>query len=99
MKRFILALFSVVALLALVAPSPVNALRRAGRETNAERLARGLPPNPPTRRSTAPQRRASLTPYVIFFLGPLRCLSRYWMLFTDSIPDFDVVANISKSVT
>lgn len=62
MKRFILALFSVVALLALVAPSPVNALRHAERETNAERLARGLPPNPPTRRGTAPQRRASLTP-------------------------------------
>jgi len=65
MKSFIIALFSVVALLALVLPSSAHAIRQ--RETNAQRLARGLPPNPPTRRLTAPVRRASASP-------PQQCL-------------------------
>ena len=60
MKNFIVALFSVVVLLGLVSPSSAYVIGR--HETNAQRLARGLPPNPPTRRLTAPVRRASPTP-------------------------------------
>lgn len=60
MKTFFVALFSVVVLLGLVSPSSAHVIGR--RETNAERLARGLTPNPPTRRLTAPVRRSSPTP-------------------------------------
>lgn len=60
MKNFIVALFSVIALLGLVLPSSAHAIGR--RETNAQRLARGLTPNAPSRRFTAPVRRASPTP-------------------------------------
>jgi len=60
MKGFIVALFSVVALLGLALPSSAHAIGQ--RETNSQRLARGLPPNPPSRRHTAPVRRASPTP-------------------------------------
>jgi len=59
MQKLILTLFSV-ALLGLVLPSSASVIGR--HETNAQRLARGLPPNPPTRRLTAPVRRASPTP-------------------------------------
>jgi len=61
MQKLILTLFSVVVLLGLVLPSSAAVIGRK-RETNAQRLARGLPPNPPTRRLTAPVRRASSTP-------------------------------------
>jgi hypothetical protein len=47
MKTAFLALLSVVALLGLAMPSVVA----MPLDTNADRLARGLPPNPPTRRT------------------------------------------------
>jgi len=47
MQKFILALFSVVALLGLVVPSFAHV------ERNGNRLARGLPPLPPARRGSA----------------------------------------------
>jgi len=62
MKTFFLALFSVVALLGLVAPSSASEVTHVERETNGERLARGLPPNPPTRRTTAKRHRHSQAP-------------------------------------
>lgn len=62
MKTFFLALFSVVALLGLVAPSFASEVTHVERETNGERLARGLPPNPPTRRTTAKRHRHSQAP-------------------------------------
>jgi len=62
MKKFFVALFSVVALLAVVVPSSASDVQNVERETNAERLARGLPPKAPTRRSTAHARRSSPTP-------------------------------------
>jgi len=70
MKKFIVALFSVVALLAVVVPSSASHVQNVERETNAERLARGLPPKAPTRRSTAPARRSSPTPpkqYIVVY--------------------------------
>lgn len=68
MKKFFVALFSVVALLAVVVPSSASAIKHVERETNAQRLARGLPPNPPTRRSTALARRASPAPPCVHLL-------------------------------
>jgi len=63
MQKFILAsLFSAVVLLGLVAPASALAIGRGQHETNAMRFARGLPPNAPSRRSTAPVRRTSPTP-------------------------------------
>jgi len=62
MKTFFLALFSVLALLGLVAPSFASEVTNLGRETNGERLARGLPPNPPSRRTTAKRHRPSQAP-------------------------------------
>jgi len=70
MKKFFVALFSVVALLAVVVPSSASVIKHVERETNAQRLARGLPPNPPTRRSTALARRASPAPpkqYIVVY--------------------------------
>jgi len=64
MKTFFLALFSVVALLGLVAPSFASEVTNVGRGTNGERLARGLPPNPPSRRTTAKRHRHSQAPPV-----------------------------------
>lgn len=64
MKKFFVALFSVIALLAVVVPSSASDVQNVERdsETNAGRLARGLPPKAPTRRSTAHARRSSPTP-------------------------------------
>jgi hypothetical protein len=74
MKNLILTLFSLVALLGLVLPSSfVHAVTLVKRETNAERLARGLPPNPPTRRSTARHHRQSPSP-------PLLCVHFHFLL-------------------
>jgi len=67
MKTFFLALFSVVALLGLVAPSFASEVTNLERETNGERLARGLPPNPPSRRTTAKRHRQSQAPCVKFY--------------------------------
>lgn len=67
MKTFFLALFSVVALLGLVAPSFASEVTHVERETNGERLARGLPPNPPTRRTTAKRHRHSQAPPCVKF--------------------------------
>jgi len=63
MKKFFVALFSVVALLAVVVPSSASHVQNVERGTNGDRLARGLPPKAPTRRSTAPARRASRRAY------------------------------------
>ena len=63
MKTFFLALFSVVALLGFAAPSlAASEVTHVQRETNGERLARGLTPNPPSRRTTAKRSRHSQTP-------------------------------------
>jgi hypothetical protein len=73
MKKFFVALFSVVSLLAVIVPSSASAIKHPERETNAQRFARGLPPNPPTRRSTAFARRQSPTPpcvHLLFLLVP-----------------------------
>jgi len=72
MKTFFLALFSVVALLGLVAPSFASEVTHVERETNGERLARGLPPNPPTRRTTAKRHRHSQAPPCVQFYFLLR---------------------------
>lgn len=74
MKTFFLALFSVVALLGLVAPSFASEVTHVKRETNGERLARGLTPNPPTRRTTAKRFRHSQVPPCVQFCF-LLCLS------------------------
>lgn len=74
MKKFFVALFSVAALLAVVVPSSASHVEKVERETNANRLARGLPPKAPTRRSTAPARRSSPTPPCVHLcttFGPL----------------------------
>ncbi|KAI9428782.1 hypothetical protein F5148DRAFT_1272948 [Russula earlei] len=59
MQRLILVLFSVIALLGFVIPSFGSAIEHTERETNADRLARGLPPLPPTRRHGPIARQAS----------------------------------------
>ncbi|KAH8989449.1 hypothetical protein EDB92DRAFT_1947403 [Lactarius akahatsu] len=61
MQRFAVVLFALVALFAIV-PSSASALSRVKRETNADRFARGLPPMPPTRRSTAKRQQNSPVP-------------------------------------
>ncbi|KAH9968440.1 hypothetical protein BGW80DRAFT_1461974 [Lactifluus volemus] len=54
MQRFTVALFVLLALFALLVPlSSANNVEPAKRETNADRLARGLPPLAPTRRHAA----------------------------------------------
>ena len=53
MQRFSVILFALVTLFAIVVPSSAGSLSHVNRNTNAERFARGLPPLPPTRRSTA----------------------------------------------
>jgi hypothetical protein len=75
MKTFFLALFSVVALLGFVAPSlAASEVTHVERETNGQRLARGLTPNPPSRRTTAKRSRHSQTPPCVYFCF-LLCLS------------------------
>ncbi len=49
MQKLLVAFISVVTLMGIVAPSPAYAIQ----ERNADRLARGLPPLPPTRRDSA----------------------------------------------
>lgn len=61
MQRFAVVLFALVALFAIV-PSSASALSQVKRETNADRFARGLPPMPPTRRSTAKRQQNSPVP-------------------------------------
>ena len=67
MQRFAVVLFAFVALFAIVAPSSVNALSHVKRDTNGDRLARGLPPRGPSRRSTAKRHEHSQVsvPYVV----------------------------------
>src|SRR5712691_4796645 len=73
MKTFLLALFSVVALFGLVVPSFASEVTNLERETNGERLARGLPPNPPSRRTTAKRHRHSQ--------APPPCVDFYFLLY------------------
>ncbi|KAH9055753.1 hypothetical protein EDB87DRAFT_1833972 [Lactarius vividus] len=61
MLRFAVVLFALIALFAIV-PSSASALSGVKRETNADRFARGLPPMPPTRRSTAKRQQNSPVP-------------------------------------
>ncbi|KAH9169443.1 hypothetical protein EDB89DRAFT_2072982 [Lactarius sanguifluus] len=61
MQRFAVLLFALVALFAIV-PSSASALSLVKRDTNAHRFARGLPPMPPTRRSTAKRHQNSPVP-------------------------------------
>ncbi|KAI0259405.1 hypothetical protein BC834DRAFT_974289 [Gloeopeniophorella convolvens] len=57
MQSFTLAIFALVAVLALALPGARASAHGSGhhvqRDTNAARFARGMPPLPPTRRSTA----------------------------------------------
>jgi len=82
MQKLVLALLSVITLLGLVIPATSSAIERVEaveRDTNANRLARGLPVLPPVRRTGAYQPSHSQVAvheppvqYVHITLSPLR---------------------------
>ncbi|KAG6865218.1 hypothetical protein C0991_004341 [Blastosporella zonata] len=59
----------------LAAAAAASASAFSGAETNADRMARGLPPLPPNRRATGVARRAapSSTPTPTCTTGPVQC--------------------------